>query len=270
MNPSGERGTSDIRGFVQQSPFHPQTHCFRKMPNTPRRVAFRSVRSKNVENKVKLWQVFWEETVILKGKFMLKSKLMTTVFGAATLVMAGLATGASAATLNLSSAADDFSALGLSVSTTGTYENGMPGNRCPGPNNGATDAPCVVLDDLETLTISALPGYLFDLTNFYYRFITDAGANSFTGSFTADPAIPDLIVLRANDAEQQATGDYLNLSSVTFTANFLNNGRDPERVFLDYFTVESRMVSPVPVPAAGLLLVGAIGGLAALRRRRKA
>lgn len=29
-------------------------------------------------------------------------------------------------------------------------------------------------------------------------------------------------------------------------------------------------VAPVPVPAAGLLLVGALGGLAALRRRRKA
>ncbi|MBE0414688.1 MAG: VPLPA-CTERM sorting domain-containing protein [Yoonia sp.] len=29
------------------------------------------------------------------------------------------------------------------------------------------------------------------------------------------------------------------------------------------------MPTPVPLPAGGLLLVGALGGLAALRRRRK-
>ncbi len=35
------------------------------------------------------------------------------------------------------------------------------------------------------------------------------------------------------------------------------------------FDVDAIGVSPVPVPAAGLLLIGSLGGLAALRRRRK-
>lgn len=42
---------------------------------------------------------------------------------------------------------------------------------------------------------------------------------------------------------------------------------DPELKY-DKFTVASIDVSPVPIPAAGFLLVGAIGGLVALRRRK--
>jgi hypothetical protein len=38
----------------------------------------------------------------------------------------------------------------------------------------------------------------------------------------------------------------------------------------DEFYIDSISVAPVPVPAAGLLLLGALGGLAALRRRRTA
>lgn len=37
----------------------------------------------------------------------------------------------------------------------------------------------------------------------------------------------------------------------------------------DDFRVKSLTVSAVPLPAGGLLLIGAVGGLAALRRRRK-
>jgi hypothetical protein len=43
--------------------------------------------------------------------------------------------------------------------------------------------------------------------------------------------------------------------------------RDPELKY-DKFTVASIDVSPVPIPAAGFLLIGAIGGLVALRRHK--
>jgi hypothetical protein len=42
---------------------------------------------------------------------------------------------------------------------------------------------------------------------------------------------------------------------------------DPELKY-DKFTVASIDVSPVPIPAAGFLLIGAIGGLFALRRHK--
>lgn len=44
----------------------------------------------------------------------------------------------------------------------------------------------------------------------------------------------------------------------------------PDGLGNDNFTVESISVSSVPLPAAGFLLFGALGGLAALRRKRKA
>ena len=51
-------------------------------------------------------------------------------------------------------------------------------------------------------------------------------------------------------------------------------GNDPNnastRLPTGGFDVDSISVSAVPLPAAGFLLVGALGGLAALRRRRKA
>ena len=56
---------------------------------------------------------------------------------------------------------------------------------------------------------------------------------------------------------------FAGLDAGTYRVGFFENG-SPTNVQADF------RVSAVPVPAAGFLLVGALGGLAALRRRKKA
>lgn len=55
----------------------------------------------------------------------------------------------------------------------------------------------------------------------------------------------------------------LSFDSVRFFSNFGQNSDTPAFEF-------ALEVSPVPIPAAGLLLLGALGGLAAMRRRKAA
>lgn len=61
-------------------------------------------------------------------------------------------------------------------------------------------------------------------------------------------------------------------SSLTFTGKFdqlkLVDVSDPQYGSKDGFDVDAISVSTVPVPAAGFLLLGALGGLAAARRRK--
>lgn len=56
------------------------------------------------------------------------------------------------------------------------------------------------------------------------------------------------------------------VKALTFSAQFVGSAPRPDDNS-DYSLVS---VTPVPVPAAGLLLLGGLGGLAALKRRKKA
>lgn len=49
----------------------------------------------------------------------------------------------------------------------------------------------------------------------------------------------------------------------------MDRNGNTDAIFIDYVSFSGEM-SPVPVPAAGLLLLGALGGLVGLRRRKKA
>ncbi|MFT4149743.1 MAG: VPLPA-CTERM sorting domain-containing protein [Paracoccaceae bacterium] len=67
--------------------------------------------------------------------------------------------------------------------------------------------------------------------------------------------------------------DNYSSTSLTFVGIFdslklVDTSISPKGEKRDGFDVDALSVSSVPVPAAGLLLVGALGGLAALRRRK--
>ncbi|MEM8580040.1 MAG: VPLPA-CTERM sorting domain-containing protein [Pseudomonadota bacterium] len=63
------------------------------------------------------------------------------------------------------------------------------------------------------------------------------------------------------------TGESLTISAIYTGADFANGG---EFFFFDNFRVKSIDATVVPLPAAGWLLLAGVGGLAALKRRKKA
>jgi len=84
-----------------------------------------------------------------------------------------------------------------------------------------------------------------------FGFGNTAGVFSFVGSFAV--------------AATSAAGDWI----FSFTDGF-NDYVNPDYVFLRPSSVSLNGISPVPLPAAGFLLLGALGGLGLMRRRRKA
>lgn len=60
-----------------------------------------------------------------------------------------------------------------------------------------------------------------------------------------------------------------NISSLMFTVDTTGLTRSIDGQ-LDGITLNTEDLAPIPLPAAGFLLLGGLGGLAALRRRRKA
>ena len=84
-----------------------------------------------------------------------------------------------------------------------------------------------------------------------FGFGNSSGVWSFAGSFAV--------------AATSAAGDWL----FSFTDGF-NDYVQPDYVFLRPSSISLNGISPVPLPAAGFLLMGALGGLGLMRRRRKA
>lgn len=90
---------------------------------------------------------------------------------------------------------------------------------------------------------------------------TDTGTYGVTGIFSASFAV---------------TGNAFSTFSETFSVGsdtsgsvfFENDGGDNFGAVLDQVSVTSADMAPIPLPASALLMLGALGGLAGLRRRK--
>lgn len=94
------------------------------------------------------------------------------------------------------------------------------------------------------------------LIDFSFRTLSPAASKGVIGNKTgANPSSPDFAI------------GYLRISSTAFYVLF----DDIARTDRDFDDFAMRVdVSPIPLPAGGFLLIGALGGLAALRRRKMA
>ena len=180
--------------------------------------------------------------------------------GLAALMLVVLASGAQAATL-------DFTGAGPQGG--GFYtEDGLQFDDVR-IVNGNCDAlsgkSCGALNDNETSVLTAVGGGTFSLTSFWFQLLgrgTDNTLFVITDLLATAYEFPRSI-FGNNDGGQYVdltllTG-FAGATSVTFYTE------DGGNVRIDDLAI----AAVVPVPAAGFLLVGALGGLAALRRRRK-
>lgn len=136
--------------------------------------------------------------------------------------------------------------------------------------NGRCDstsgAPCLALKRKQQTEVTAVNGGTFSLTSFWYQLVGKGNVNTLTvtsnlgGIMTFDAMTDgwndggDTISLAANPLFQ-------NVSSLLFSHKRGGNVRIDD-------LITTNGVSPVPLPAAGLLLIAGLGGLGALRLRR--
>lgn len=135
--------------------------------------------------------------------------------------------------------------------------------------NGNCDAvsgrPCGALNDNETSILTKVGGGTFSLTSFWYQLLGKGHDESNTLFVTTD--LGGLLTFAANLVGHNDDGHYVdvsalsafqNITSLTFSTNGGGNVR-----------IDDIEVAAVPLPAGGFLLIGGLGALAALRRRKQ-
>jgi hypothetical protein len=98
-----------------------------------------------------------------------------------------------------------------------------------------------------------------------FVFSTNGGAGSVANGSNQDnlPSIPNFFVSFLPDPTSS-----FGQSLLLFLDDGAGNGTDNHDDLIVRLDLNGGTIAPVPLPAGGLLLIGALGGLAALRRRK--
>lgn len=182
---------------------------------------------------------------------------LTTLAAAAAMAIAGSA--ASAATVNVTF--DELS--GSSTYTEGGFNfapiNGTSSSNCPA-------APCAHLNNgaYNATEVTAVGGGVFSLLSFAFNLNGGGSGNT--------------VYVESNKAGSLLSFASANLSPVNLANNSLFQDITALRfwktgggnAYLDNLSLDVTVPAPVPLPAAGLMLLAGVGGLAAMRRRKTA
>ena len=143
--------------------------------------------------------------------------------------------------------------------------------------NGNCDAisgkGCGAFNDNETSVLTKVGGGEFSLTSFWYQLLGrgTGGKKPVSNTFTLSSNTGGVLSFMASVVGHNDGGHVVDLSTlalfqnVTFLTFSTNNGGN---VRLDDLAIYAPPPAPVPLPAAGLMLVAGLGGLAALRKRK--
>lgn len=153
-----------------------------------------------------------------------------------------------------------------------------------GPCAGSGPDKCAALNPKEMTVLTRVDGKAFDLTSiwFYLNGKAEDGSNSF--SIYETDNVSNIVSFTQPTYEHNqgytAAVSFLNVFSITFESAFacpietvkstkVKECKDQGNARFDN-VVLSTTPSEVPLPAAGLLLVGAVGALGVMRRRKAA
>jgi hypothetical protein len=130
-------------------------------------------------------------------------------------------------------------------------------------NGNCIDGGCLALNDNEStgMTYTSAPG-LFTLTGLSFKLLGKGTGNALTVTGSNGTSLSYAVAAYAKNTYHALlfTNEFANVSSVTFSTGGGGNVR------VDNL---SATAAPVPLPAAGLLLIGGLGVLGAASRRKR-
>ena len=189
------------------------------------------------------------------GNQKMKNLLLSSAF------VIGSAFAASAATVTV-----DFDSLGNGPDSTVDLGGGFTADFLRIVSGNCADGSCLAINPNETTTIRRTDGTAFSLTSYWYQLL-GRSADLFVQAFDMDgnQVADDFWQGDVDGSNEEVTvfpSDFINIFSLTFD-NLGNGNIRVDDLALSY----DAQVAPVPLPAAGLMLVMALGGFGTLRRR---